>query len=215
MQKQSFLDSIKRFQKTIFTHSNGYSIAIYFSERCSGEFKDNFITFSSRPELIDLSACSSLAEKIRRCYAENDCSNTDIEKTFDLILQTAINTNMKQEDMPKNILIISDMEFDQATYSYGWGGSASTVNETLFKTIGRKFEKAGYQLPRLVFWNVNSRTGTIPVKENALGVALVSGFSVNVAKMVLSGELDPYKCLIEQLDTERYAPIEAAIKDLK
>jgi hypothetical protein len=191
------------------------ALAIYFSERCSGEFKDNFITFSSRPELIDLSACSSLAEKIRRCYAENDCSNTDIEKTFDLILQTAINTNMKQEDMPKNILIISDMEFDQATYSYGWGGSASTVNETLFKTIGRKFEKAGYQLPRLVFWNVNSRTGTIPVKENALGVALVSGFSVNVAKMVLSGELDPYKCLIEQLDTERYAPIEAAIKDLK
>ena len=120
---------------------------------------------------------------------------------------TAINTNMKQEDMPKNILIISDMEFDQATYSYGWGGSTSTVNETLFKTIGRKFEKAGYQLPRLVFWNVNSRTGTIPVKENALGVALVSGFSINVAKMVLSGELDPYKCLIEQLDTERYAPI--------
>lgn len=91
------------------------ALAIYFSERCSGEFKDNFITFSSRPELIDLSACSSLAEKIRRCYAENDCSNTDIEKTFDLILQTAINTNMKQEDMPKNILIISDMEFDQAT----------------------------------------------------------------------------------------------------
>ena len=66
-----------------------------------------------------------------------------------------------------------------------------------------------------MFWNVNSRTGTIPVKENALGVALVSGFSVNVAKMVLSGELDPYKCLIEQLDTERYALIEAAIKDLK
>lgn len=75
------------------------ALAIYFSERCFGEFKDNFITFSSRPELIDLSACSSLAEKIRRCYAENDCSNTDIEKTFDLILQTAINTNMKQEDI--------------------------------------------------------------------------------------------------------------------
>ena len=187
------------------------AIAIYFSERSSGEFKDNFITFSSRPEMIDLSKCATLAEKIRRCYAEDDCSNTNIEKTFDLILQTAINSNMKQEDMPKNILIVSDMEFDSATYSWG---SACTVNETLFKTIGRKFENAGYQIPRLVFWNVNSRTGTIPVKENALGVALVSGFSVNIVKMVLSGELDPYKCLIEQLDTERYAPVEAAVKDL-
>lgn len=186
------------------------AIAVYFAERCSGEFKDNFITFSSRPELIDLSKCNTLAEKLRRCYAEDDCSNTNIEKTFDLILQTAINSNMKQEDMPKNILIVSDMEFDSATYSYGSG----RVNETLFQTIGRKFANAGYQLPRLVFWNVNSRTGTIPVKENSLGVALVSGFSVNIVKMVLSGELDPYKCLIEQLDTERYEPVEAAVKDL-
>ena len=72
---------------------------------------------------------------------------------------------------------------------------------------------AGYKLPRLVFWNVNSRTGTIPVKENDLGVALVSGFSTNICKMVLSGELDPYKCLLDTLNTERYDAVEAAIKE--
>ena len=110
------------------------------------------------------------------------------------------------KDMPKNILIVSDMEFDRGTYGQ--------PNKTLFENIARKYADAGYQLPRLIFWNVNSRTGTIPVKENALGVALVSGFSVNVVKMVLSGQLDPYKCLIEQLDVERYAPVEEAIKSL-
>ena len=188
------------------------ALAVYFSERSSGDFKDKFITFSSEPRMIDLKNHNTLAAKLRRCYSETDCSNTNIEKTFDLILQTAINGKMKQEDMPKNVLIISDMEFDNATYSYGRYGS--TVNETLFETIGRKFRDAGYQLPRLVFWNVNSRTGTIPVKENSLGVALVSGFSVNVCKMVLSGELDPYKALIEQLDVERYKPVEEAVKDL-
>lgn len=192
------------------------ALAIYFSEKCSGAFKDKFITFSSRPSTIDLSNCKSLAAKIRRCYQENDCSNTNIEATFDLILQTAVRNNMKQEDMPRNILIISDMEFDSAVGNgYGWYRTDHPpVNEKLFKTIEKKFQSKGYKLPRLVFWNVNSRTGTIPVKQNELGVALVSGFSVNVCKMVLSGELDPYKCLIEQLDAERYKPVEVAVKDL-
>lgn len=189
------------------------ALAIYFSERSSGEFKDKFITFSSHPNLIDLSNCETLAAKIRRCYREQDCSNTNIEATFDLILDTAIENNMKQSDMPKTVLIISDMEFDSATYHWH-NYSRHTANEKLFETIGKRFEEAGYKLPRLVFWNVNSRTGTIPVKENELGVALVSGFSVNVCKMVLSGEIDPYKCLIEQLDSPRYKPIEESLRNL-
>ena len=78
--------------------------------------------------------------------------------------------------------------------------------------IRKKYEAAGYKLPRLVFWNVNSRTGTIPVKENDLGVALVSGFSQNVASMVMSGKLDPYECLMETLNSKRYKPIEEALE---
>lgn len=67
-------------------------------------------------------------------------------------------------------------------------------------------------MPRLVFWNVASRSGTIPVRENDMGVALVSGFSVNIAQMVMSGKLDPYECLLETLNTERYQPIEDALR---
>ena len=101
--------------------------------------------------------------------------------------------------MPANILIISDMEFDIAI--------DEIINEKLFKTIERQYNEAGYKLPRLVFWNVNSRTGTIPLKENELGIALVSGFSTNIAEMVMSSELDPYKVLLEKLETERYKRI--------
>lgn len=85
-------------------------------------------------------------------------------------------------------------------------------DQRLFDVIAQKFANAGYKMPRLVFWNVNSRTGTIPVKENELGVALVSGFSVNVAKMVMSGNVDPFECLLETLNSERYAPVEEALR---
>ncbi len=182
------------------------ALAIYFAERSCGEFKDKYITFSSRPGLVDMANLNTLRDKLMRSYREADYSNTNIEATFNLILNTAIKGHMKQEEMPKNILIISDMEFDIAT--------TGEVNQTLFDSISEKFEEYGYKIPRLVFWNAASRTGTIPVKQNKLGVALVSGFSPNIVKMVLSGELDPYKCLTDQLDSERYAPIEAAVKDL-
>lgn len=182
------------------------ALAIYFAERSCGEFKDKYITFSSRPGLVDMANLNTLRDKLMRSYREADCSNTNIEATFNLILNTAIKGHMKQEEMPKNILIMSDMEFDIAT--------TGKVNQTLFDSISEKFEEHGYKIPRLVFWNVASRTGTIPVKQNKLGVALVSGFSPNIVKMVLSGELDPYKCLTDQLDSERYAPVEAAVKDL-
>lgn len=128
---------------------------------------------------------------------------------FDLILTTAVNSHMKQEDMPKNVLIISDMEFDScATCS----SNEHRLSARLFDVIKKRFKDAGYQMPRLVFRNVNSRTGTIPVKENDLGVALVSGFSTNICKMVMSGKTDPYECLVETLMGERYDAVEATMK---
>lgn len=184
------------------------ALAIYFAERASGEFKDKYITFSHRPQLVDFSRAKSLRDKIGIALTHSEVADTNIEATFDLILQTAVNNHMAQEDIPQNVLIISDMEFNSAT---GYGHYA---NETLFATIEKKYAAYGYKLPRLVFWNVNSRTGTIPVKENELGVALVSGFSVNIVNMVMSNKLDPYECLLDVLNVERYQVIEDAIKDI-
>lgn len=189
------------------------ALAIYFAEHSSGQFKDKYITFSDRPQIVDFSNATSLHDKLQIALTHDECANTNIEKVFDLILDTAIKNRMKQEDLPQNILIISDQEFDRCA-SCGNNKSPwnfNKPNQRLFDMIAQKYANAGYSIPRLVFWNVNSRTGTIPVKENELGVALVSGFSANIAKMVLSNKLDPYECLLETLNSERYAPIEAAL----
>ena len=176
------------------------ALGIYFAEQMSGIYHDKFITFSANPKYVDLSQCRTLREKLELAFSHSDCSNTNIEATFELILQTAVRNHLKQEELPGTILVISDMEFDMAVSRYG--------TETLFDTIGRRFVGYGYRMPKLVFWNVNSRTNVIPVRETELGVALISGFSVNVCNMVLSNELDPFACLKKVLDSERYRKVE-------
>lgn len=186
------------------------ALAIYFSERAGGEFKDKFITFSSRPEFVDLSKFKTLRDKLIECYKYDDCSNTDIEATFDLVLKVAVKNKLKQNQLP-TLMIVSDMEFDEATGNYNsfWGRSTgrNLPNDKLFEKINAKYAKCGYTLPRLVFWNVHSSTGTIPVKENEAGVALVSGFSAAITKLVLSNETDPYKVLVKELMSERYSQV--------
>lgn len=188
------------------------ALAIYFAERSSGEFRDKYITFSSRPQLVDLSGGENLREKIMIALQHSEVANTNIEAVFDLILRTAVENEMQQEDLPQNVLILSDMEFDRCACTNT--GYCRNHNSTLFDAIAQKYAAHGYKLPRLVFWNLNSRTGTIPVKENDLGVALVSGFSVNIVNMVMSGKLDPFECLLDVLNAERYAPIDAALAEV-
>ena len=196
------------------------ALAIYFAERMSGEFANKYITFGGNPHLVDFSNCKSLRDKINLAMKNSDCSNTDINKVFKLVLDTAVKNKMSQEDMPGSILIISDMEFDSGCYfaESGHYNSRNYVHgfnrPTLFDGISREYEAYGYHLPKLIFWNVNSRTGTIPVKRNEAGVILVSGFSPAVCKIILSNKTDPYEALLETLNSKRYQPIEEAVKDI-
>lgn len=176
------------------------ALGIYFAERLGGPYRSRFITFSARPRYVDISRCKTLREKLELAFSHNDCSNTNIEATFDLILDTAVRNRLTRQELPQTVLIISDMEFDSAVQGQG--------TDTLFGTIRLKFARYGYKMPKLVFWNVNSRTGVIPVRENELGVGLVSGFSVNVCNMVLSNELNPAACLKKILNSERYRKVE-------
>lgn len=185
-----------------------YALGIYFAEKLSGPYRNQFITFSAHPHYVNLWDDSSLRDKLDIMERFNDCSNTDIAKVFDLILDTAVKYSLKQDELPANILIVSDGEFDDMTSQFG-----ETVDEYLFEKIRLRWETAGYQLPRLVFWNVCSRTGTIPVTDGINGVALVSGFSPNIADMVMSGELDPYKCLVDKLMSERYKAVADRLKE--
>ena len=183
------------------------ALAIYCSEQMKGDFTDKFITFRAEAQLIDLSNCESLRSKLEKCYREDECSNTNLENVFDLILKTAVDHKMSANEIPAQILVISDMEFDPSGHRNSWGWGGFNCDSNVINNAAAKFARYGYKLPKLVFWNVASRTNTIPCKYNENGVLLVSGFSVNILKMVLNGKTDPFEAVIEELGKERYNSI--------
>ena len=172
------------------------SIALYCAHHNKNEsFKNRFITFSNRPQMVDISMCQTLRDKLRRLHRFDDYSNTDIEATFDLILDTAVKNHLPQEELPSSCLIISDMQFDQAT--------KHEDNTTVIESCRQKFESLGYTMPRLIFWNVSVYAhNTIPVQMHPSGVILVSGFSKSIVDMVVSRELNPETALKAELDAK-------------
>lgn len=181
-------------------------IGIYFSERLHGEFKDKIITFSENPKYIDLSNCKTLDSKDSLMDNYCEIANTDIQKVFMLILNTAKKNRLNQKDLPSKVLIISDMEFDKA--------NSRDMDDALFEQIKKEYEDNGYSLPGLVFWNVNSWNCVVPLQKNENGLALVSGFSPFVASMILSGKLEPFNMLLEKINSERYEEVENRAKEI-
>jgi len=167
------------------------SLGLYFAEKLKGPFKDHFITFSEKPSLQKVTG-KTLYAKVAKMMRSEWGYNTNIQKTFDLILDTAQKKNLFQNDLPKKILIISDMQFDSC------GGT------TNYEKIKSKFEEAGYQTPDLVFWNVNGKKGACPVSIGDDNTALVGGFSPAIAESVLSGEVDPVKVFLKTVMKEKY-----------
>ena len=172
------------------------SIALYCAQHNKNEsFKNRFITFSNRPQIVDISMCETLRDKLRRLHRFDDYSNTDIEATFDLILDTAVKNHLRQEELLSACLVISDMQFDQAT--------KHDDNITVIETCRRKYEALGYTMPRLIFWNVSVYAhNTIPVQMHPSGVVLVSGFSKSIVDMVVSREVNPERALKVELDSK-------------
>lgn len=175
------------------------SLGIYFAERNCGAFKGHFITFSANPRLVEIKG-KDIFEKVQYCMSFNECSNTNIEKTFDLILDTAVKNRLRQKDMPSRLIIISDMEFDCC---------ADGADVTNFDKAKEKFELNGYKLPSLVFWNVNSFNRQQPVTMNEEGVTLVSGMSPQIFAMLKDDNLNPYSFMMSVISSERYERIAA------
>lgn len=175
------------------------SLAIYFAERCDGPFKNHFITFSQNPRLVEIKG-EDIWEKVQCCTQYGEVANTDLERVFRLILATAQRHKLAQEQLPDALYIITDMEFDRCTENAGL---------TNFEQAKLLFEKAGYKLPRVVFWNVCSRNTHQPVRQNEQGVALVSGASPRVFETLRNGTPDPMSAMLAVLNSERYADIAA------
>ncbi|MDR2523064.1 MAG: DUF2828 family protein [Synergistaceae bacterium] len=175
------------------------SLGIYFAERNTGVFSGHFITFSQKPQLVKIKGEDILA-KVHYCSKFNEAANTNIQRVFELILETAVKNRVPQEELPSTLYFISDMEFDACT---------ENAEMTNFEYAKDLFARNSCVLPRVVFWNVASRHQQQPVTQNEQGAVLVSGCTPRVFSMLTSGTLSPYAFMLEVLNSERYAHIAA------
>jgi hypothetical protein len=171
------------------------SLGLYLADKNKGKFKDTFLTFSGSPQLLHLRG--NILDKIKQMFTSHFVEmNTNLHAALDKILQTAIEGNVPQSEMPQALLILSDMQFDQCT----------THDDSAMEMIARKYADAGYVMPNIVFWNLNANDN-VPAKFNDKGIALVSGFSPSIVKGVLAADLDnftPEAIMLKTIMSERY-----------
>ena len=177
------------------------AMSLLTAERLTGAFHNRFITFSADPEVVDLTSKTTLLQKAKALEAYDDCSNTNIEKVYNLILSVYQSPDFKPEDALDQILIISDMEFDSAV---------GNPTMSTFEQFNEEFSKLGYTRPEIVFWNVASRGKHVPVQKDERGVKLISGSSKNIIDMVsFTDSIDPMDFMKSAL--EPYGEIAEAI----
>jgi hypothetical protein len=181
------------------------SLGMYISERNEGSFKDMFMTFSSNPQIQKL--LGPLSDRHRQLARADWGMSTDLEEAFKTLLRQAIKFNVSQDEMPTKVLILSDMEFNQATGD-NWNND-SDWNPTAIEMIDKMYNEAGYRRPGVIFWNLHSNGGNFPARFDEIGTALISGFSPSILKSVLSNpdSLTPVNIMNETVNSERYEPI--------
>lgn len=171
------------------------SLAMYFAERNVGPFKDFWMNFSGSPTFQKLIG-NNLLEKFNNMDKRNWSGTTNLQSAFDLILSTAVQNKVPQKEMPSCLYIVSDMEFDQACESN---------SKTNFEVMKQKFARYGYELPRVVWWNVASRNDNFPIRADENGTALVSGCSPSILKSLLSAKsFSPMDIVYETVNSPRY-----------
>ena len=178
------------------------SLGAYIAEKAYGPFAGHFITFSHRPELIKFKGID-IVDKFNRARSADWEMNTDLKAVFDMLLKVAKQKQTKAEDMPQRLYIFSDMEFDRCL-NLGYSGTEEKVN-SLLESIAKEWAAAGYELPPVVFWNLDARTQNIP----ALGgrFSYVSGLSPVMIETILSGK-DGYDLMLAKLMSKRYDAVQ-------
>jgi hypothetical protein len=155
------------------------SLGLYLADKNKGVFKDTFLTFSDKPELMTLKG--TIVQKLTQMSKSDWGMSTNLHAAFNKILDVAVKGNAPQSDMPAMVLILSDMQFNQCVKH----------DDSAMQMIERKFEAAGYTVPKVVFWNLNSSDNT-PVKSDKSGAALVSGFSPAIMASLLGADVEQF-----------------------
>jgi hypothetical protein len=200
---------------SMFSASNGsipaqvaISLGIITSQCCNGMFKNKFITFSDKPELVSLIPDDLYKEytdkgeepSLYTCFKSlvdvEYGYNTDFLKSCDMVIKYGKDNNISDEDMPRKLFIFTDMQFDEATTER----KENNCVETLYKTIKKRFVAAGYTPPKFIFWNLNSsHKESFPVNCKTEGVAMISGFSEQLLKIFMTYDEFKPELIVEEI----------------
>ena len=172
------------------------SLAVYFAERNTGPFAGKYMTFTDIPKLVTVSG-KDIKEKLNYVEQNHVGYNTDLHAAFKSILKAAQTSKATQDELPQVLYIISDMQFDS---------QMSNSDETNFETAKREFNEAGYELPHVVFWNVNSYGEDAPATKYDGNVTLISGSSQSTFQHAIAGK-SPLQSMLDILNSDRYADI--------
>ena len=175
------------------------SLAMYFAERAQGPFKDHYVAFSSTPRLVEVKGVD-FVDKAHRIIKSNIVENTNLHAAFDMLLNTAVANKCSQKELPEYLLVISDMEIDRGS-RIGYDAFNPT---TEIEGIRAKWASYGYEMPKLVWWNVQARNNTI--LDNDPNATYVSGFSPAIFKQLMTGQTG-YELMMTALDNDRYKVI--------
>jgi hypothetical protein len=173
------------------------SLGLYCADKNTGPFKDCFLTFSTRSK-IEVLRGDILAKYTQLIDADWDMT-TNLNSAFEEILRVGKTNSVLEADMPKIVLILSDMEFDRCV---------TNADNTAYDMITSKYNESGYELPKVVFWNLNARSENVPVRFDTRGTALVSGFSPSILKSILGAkEFTPASIMLDTVNVSRYEVI--------
>ena len=171
------------------------SLGLYLAEKNTGKFKDTFLTFSDKPELMTLKG--NVVQKMAQMVKSDWGMSTNLHAAFSKILDVAVKNEVPQSEMPEMVLILSDMQFNACVKH----------DSSAMEMIERKFKAAGYSVPQVVFWNLNS-SDNVPVKADKTGAALVSGFSPAITKALLAADMNeftPEGIMLKTVMSDRYS----------
>lgn len=170
-------------------------LAIYFAERNKGDYQNCYMTFTDRPHFIKINPNDTLREKVAQVKHTDIGYNTNLEAAFNYILSNATYNNVSNEDMLKALVVISDMEIDRYMSGRGLG---------FVDTMKEKFMAHGYELPKLVLFNVEARNDTF--LSQSQDVINISGQSISTFKHlcgILEGKTS-YDMMLEILNDKMY-----------
>ena len=174
-------------------------LATYFAQHNTGWYHNQYLSFTTSPNFINLKEGASLLECVQKVASAGVGYSTNLEAAFNKILETAVFYNIPKNQMPKTLVVISDMEIDR----YMRPGR----HWDFLKVMEARFNAKGYALPKIVMWNVNARKDTVLSQDEH--TIFISGQSASSFK-TLCQNLDgvtAYELMLQVLNGPAYAKV--------